>query len=55
MGGEDVSVAVGENREIVSLNVHEGEENVFPAIDEKKLEIFLETVFVNCVGCVDGR
>jgi hypothetical protein len=55
LGRENVSITVGEDSEIVSLDVHEGEENVFPAVDEKELEIFLETVFVNGVGCIDGR
>ena len=54
MGGEDVGVAVGEDGEVVSFDVHEGEDDVLPAIDEQELEVAFRPVSVDRVGGVDG-
>jgi len=51
--GEEVGVAVGQHGEVVSFDVHEGEDDVFPAVDEEEFEVFLEAVAVDGVGCVD--
>ena len=55
MGGEEVSVAVCEDGEVVPFYVHEGKDDVFPAINEEELEVLLGAVLVDCVGCVDER
>lgn len=49
---QDVGVAVCKNSAIVSLDVEESQDDILPTILEQKLEIFLEPIFVKCVGAV---
>jgi hypothetical protein len=51
--GEDVGVAVGEDGEVVPFYVHEGKDDVFPAVDAEEFEVFLEAVCVDRIGSVD--
>jgi hypothetical protein len=47
------SISVGEDGEVVSLDVHETQDYVLPPVHHEEPEESLEAVAVDCVGCVD--
>jgi len=51
--GQEVGVSVRQHCEIVPLYIHETQDDIFPAINEEKLEILLEPISIDCVGGVN--
>lgn len=53
MSREDGRVAVAKNGEVIALDVEEGETKILPSVDPEEFKVFLESIGVDCVGCVD--
>jgi len=53
LGRKDSCISIGQDCEIVTLNVHERENNVFPAVYKEDSEVLLEAVAIDGICRVD--
>jgi hypothetical protein len=47
------SIIVGKNCEVVPLDVHEAQDDIFPPINHEKIEVFLDAITVDGIRRVD--
>jgi hypothetical protein len=52
-GGETYGIIVGKNSEVVPLDVHEAQDDIFPPIHHENLEIFLDAITIDGIRRVD--
>lgn len=55
MSTKNSGVAIGQDGEIVTLNIHEREDNIFPAVHKEDPEVFLEAVSKDRICRVDEQ